>query len=181
MSTALLVALVLGAVVIFWSLGAYHRLLSLRKAIAAAWQKVDEAQRQRADAGAPMLAALREPLAAEQDSLDALQSQLAESARAAAAMTARPVVESNAVAWVGAEAAVAAAASRVFALLEHNPELDAIDPVSACAVKWRDAESRLAFARQLFNETGDAYNEAIALFPTRLLLPIYRFGRAGRL
>jgi LemA protein len=181
MSAAPFAALGVAAVAVFWSLGAYNRLLALRKAIAAAWQKVDEAQRARTEAGTPLLATLREPLAAERGALDALQSQLDGLTRAAATMSARPVVESHAAAWVAAETQVAAAASRVFALLEHNPELNAVDPVAACAAKWRDAETRLAFARHLFNDASESYNDAIELFPTRLLLPVYRFGRAGRL
>ena len=40
---------------------------------------------------------------------------------------------------------------------------------------------RLGFARQLFNETAQPYNEAIAAFPTRLLVGLFRFGAAGRL
>jgi LemA protein len=46
---------------------------------------------------------------------------------------------------------------------------------------WRDADTRLAFARQVFNEAAEAYNAAISLFPTRLLVPMFRFGRAGRI
>jgi LemA protein len=181
MSREQIIALALGAVLVFWSLGAYNRLLVLRNAVGAAWLKVDEARRQRAEAGAPLLAALREPLAAEQGALDALQAQLAESTRAAATMSARPVVESHAAAWVAVEAGVAAAASRVFALLEHDPESSALEPVATGAALWREAEARLVFARQFFNEASETYNDAIGLFPTRLLLPLFRFGRAGRL
>ncbi len=181
MSTEQIVALALGAILVFWALGAYNRLLALRNAVGAAWTKVDDARRQRAEAGEPLLAALREPLAAEHDALDALQTQLAESARAATTMSARPVIESQAATWVAAEAGVAAAASRVFALVEQSAEVLTIEPVATGAARWREAEARLTFARQLFNEAGETYNAAIALFPTRLLLPLFRFGRAGRL
>ncbi|MDE2147425.1 MAG: LemA family protein, partial [Burkholderiales bacterium] len=81
-----LAALALGALLVFWSLGAYNRLLALRQAVAAAWAKVEEARRQRAEAALPLLQALREPLAAEAGALQALEAQLAESARAAAAL-----------------------------------------------------------------------------------------------
>ena len=165
----------------FWSLGAYNRLLGLRHAVTAAWVKVDEALRQRADAVAPLLAALRVPLAAEQGALDALQAQLSESARAAALMSARPLIEGRAAAWVAVEVAVAAAASRVFALVETNPTLHEQASVAAGTAAWREAEARLRFSRQFFNEVGDGYNAAIGQFPTRLLLPLFRFGRAGRL
>jgi LemA protein len=46
---------------------------------------------------------------------------------------------------------------------------------------WREANRRLGFARQLFNEAAASYNEAIAAFPTRLLVRMFRFEAAGRL
>ena len=45
----------------------------------------------------------------------------------------------------------------------------------------REAEPRLGFARQLFNEAVQAYNDAVRLFPTRLLARLFGFGTAGRL
>jgi LemA protein len=172
--------LALLAVQVFWMVGAYNRLVSLRSAIGGAWAKVDEALRQRAQAADPLLAALREPMAAEQGALDATLAALADVKRAATAMGARPVVADNAAAWVTAEAGLSASASRLFALLEHSEGLRLQDDVQAHTRSWREADTRLAFARQLFNEAAEAYNAAIALFPTRLLVPMFRFGRAGR-
>ena len=181
MSKEQLIALALGAVLVFWMVGAYNRMVALRNAIGQAWAKVDEALRQRAAAAAPLLAALRGPLAAEQGALDSAQAALSEAARTAAAMAARPVHEAHAAAWVAAESALAASASRVFALLEHAAELRAQETVAAGAAAWREADARLVFARQLYNEAAMVYNAAIALFPTRLLVPMFRFERAGRI
>jgi LemA protein len=179
-STQQVVVLALAALLLFWVVGAYNRLVALRNAIGLAWAKVDESQRQRAQAAEPLLAALREPLAAEQGALNALQATLAEATRAAALMSARPVVQAHAATWVSAEAALSAAASRVFALFEHDVALRSQAGVAAPAAAWREAVTRLGFARQLFNEEAVAYNEAIALFPTKLLVPMFRFGPAGR-
>ncbi len=173
--------LALLAVHVFWMVGAYNRLVSLRNAIAQAWAKVDEALRLRAQAADPLLAALRGPLAAEHGTLDAAQAALTDVKRTATAMAARPVVVANAAAWVTAEAGLSASASRLFALMEHSEALQLQEDVAANTRSWRDADARLAFARQLFNEAAEAYNTAIALFPTRLLVPMFRFGKAGRI
>ena len=74
-----------------------------------------------------------------------------------------------------------AAASRLFALLDQNFELRSHEGVAPHAAGWRDASARLVFARQLFNDAAAAYNEAIALFPTRLLTRVFRFRAAGRI
>jgi LemA protein len=173
--------LALAAVLMFWAVGAYNRLVLLRNAIAGAWAKVDEALRQRGTAAAALQAALREPLAAEQGALDAWQAALAEAARAAATMDAKPVVQAHAVAWVAAEVALSAAASRVFALLEQQAELRQGEPVAGQVRAWNDASQRLRCARQLFNEAAVPYDEAITTFPTRLLVRAFRFEAAGRL
>jgi LemA protein len=175
-----LIALALAAVWVFWMVGAYNRLVTLRNAISQAWAKVEEASRQRSVAATPLLAALAEPLAAEQGALDSAQAALEASARAATVMTAKPVVEAHAAAWATAEASLAAAASRLFALLDQHAELRVQDAVADGARGWREADARLAFARQLFNEAAAAYNAAIAIFPTRLLLRMFRFGPAGK-
>jgi len=181
LNTNQLLVLGVAALLVFWMVGAHNRLVALRNTIGQAWAKVDEAQRQRAAAAEPLLAALREPLAAETGALDALQSALADATRAAATMTARPVVSEHAAAWVAAETTLAAAAARVFALFEHDLALRGQEAIATPATGWREAQTRMGFARQLFNEAAAAYNDAVALFPTRLLAPMFRFGLAGRL
>jgi LemA protein len=168
------------AVLVFWMVGAYNRLVALRNSIGEAWSKVDEALGQRAAAGAPLLAALQGPLAAEHGALTTLQTALAELQRCAAVMSAKPVVEAHAAAWVAAESQLAAAASRVFALVELHADARSDAGVTTEAARWRQAQQRLTFARAVFNEAAAGYNDAIVLFPTRLLLPLFGFGRAGR-
>ena len=175
---SLVAALFIG---VFWMVGAYNRLMALRTGIGQAWAKVDEALRQRSAAATPLLAALREPMAAEQGALDAVQAALAAATRAAGLMGSKPVVEAHAAAWVAAEATLSASTTRLFALLDQHAALREQADVAAGARDWRDADSRLVFTRQLFNEAGQAYNAAIALFPTRLLVPLFRFGKAGRI
>lgn len=181
MSEQQIAVLALAAVLMFWAVGAYNRLVALRNAVAGAWVKVDEALHQRGAAADALQTALRQPLAAEQGALDAWQAALAEAARAATTLGAKPVVQGHATAWVAAEAALSAAASRVFALLDQQAELRQSEPVAGQVQSWNDASQRLRFARQLFNEAAAPYDEAITTFPTRLLVRAFRFERAGRL
>ncbi|MBU6260917.1 MAG: LemA family protein [Burkholderiales bacterium] len=181
MSREQIIALALAALLVFWILGAYNRLLALRQAVIQAWAKVDEALQQRRRAADALLAGLRVPLAAEQGALDAMQAALTETGAATQRMNAKPLLPAHASAWLAAEAPLAATSSRVFALLEHSAGGEALDEPRAQVAAWREAEARLAFARQLFNETARSYDEAIALFPTRLLAPAFGFDAAGRI
>lgn len=181
MSQTQIAVLVLAAVGVFWALGAYNRLVSMRTAVGQAWARVDEARRQRADAAHALLAALHEPLAAEHGALDALRAALSDSERAAAALTARPLLAANASAWSGAEAVLASTSARVFALVELESRLAGLPAIGVGTAGWQDAGQRLAFARQVYNEAAQAYNDAIAMFPTRLLVRGFGFESAGRL
>jgi len=176
-----IVALVLAAVAVFWALGAYNRLVALRNAIGQAWGRVEEAQRQRAAVVAPLVAALREPLVAEHGALDALLAAQGASTQATTAMSARHAPAAAAAQWLAAESALTATASRVFALLEQQPALVAQEPVAGLVQTWRELAPRLSFARQLFNEAVSSYDEALAQFPTRLLVPLFGLRRAGRI
>ena len=181
MSTGLLAALLVAAVLLFWVIGAYNRLVVMRNGIADAWGKVQDALAQRGAAVVPLVAALRDAMAAEQGALDTWLAAHAEASKAASAMAAKPIVESNAQAWVAAETALAAAASRVLALLDQHSELRHADPVAALATTWREGQARLPFARQLFNDAAMSYNDAVGQFPTHLVARGFGLSRAGLL
>ncbi len=167
------------AVIVFWMVGAYNRLVALRNDIGAAWQQIDAALKHRAAVLPPLLTVLREPLVGEEGALDALQAALVQAARAAAALAARPVATQAAADWVQAEAALLARASRVRALLDQQPAWRDSAAVAALLSAWRDADVELAFARRVFDTAASAYNQAATQLPTRWLLRLYGFGPAG--
>lgn len=183
MNTGLVAAVAGGAVLLFWVIGANNRLVALRNGITGAWGKVQEALNQRARGVAALAALLREPMAAEQGALDTWLAAHAAAAKAAASLGSKPVNETAAQAWVAAETALAAAASRLLALLEpllaQQPELQQQPGVAEALDAWREGQARLPFVRQLFNEAATAYNDAVALFPTRIVARGFRMRRAG--
>lgn len=181
MTTPTLLALLGGAVLVFWVLGAYNRLMRLRNAIGGAWQLVDEALARRGEAMLPLVAALRPGLEGEGAALDALLTGQAQVAAAADGLRPRPVVADAAQALARAEAVLAPASARVLALLDLHPELRSSEAVAALLAQLREIEPRLVFARQVFNEAVQAYNEAVRQWPTQAVARLYGFGTAGRL
>ena len=180
MSTQQLGLLAIAAILVFWMVGAYNRLTAQRSAIGQAWERIEEALHQRAGAAEPLAMALALPLAAEHGALQAWAGAQAEAATAAANLAAKPVSERCAAAWAAAEAALAAASSRVFALLDQHADLAGDEAVAPWAAAWREGQGRLPFARQLFNDAVDTYNEAAAAFPTRLVVLLFGLHPAGR-
>jgi LemA protein len=166
-----------GALLIFWMLGAYNRLVGLRNAIIAAWAQVDEPLQRRSQALLALAEGLREPLADEAGALEALRAAQAQLQTAADALRRRPAMAARAQTLSAAEATLAAALARVLALQEQRPSLAAIEPLAVL----QESAQRIGFARQLFNDAVHAYNEAVRQFPTRLLSRLFGFGNAGPL
>ena len=171
--------LALAAVLVFWVLGAYNRLVELRNAIGAAWAQIDVALKQRGGVAAPLIQALRGPLAMEQGALDALAGALAQAQQAAQALGARPVAVARVAEWVQAETQLASASSRVLALLDQHQEQAAAAGVAPLLDTWRAASVQLAFARKVFDTAARKYNAAASQHPTRWLLRLFGFGVAG--
>jgi len=181
MSWAPWLAVAVAVLLSLWAVGAHNRVVALRAAIGTAWAPFDEALQRREAALAPLAVQLREPLAAEHPALDAVVAALARVRAAADAVRPRPLLAAPLAALRAEEAQLAAAQARVLALLDARPEVRAEPDVAARVAEAADAAQRMAAARQWFNDAAAAHDAAIAQWPTRLLMPGFRFGAAGRL
>jgi LemA protein len=169
------------ALLLFWMLGAYNRLVSLRNGIGTAWTQVDEAIQRRAAAVVPLVTGARDQLPDEQGALDAVLAALTPVQAAADALRPRPVHAPGVQTLAAAEAALSAALARLLSLLEHRPDIATDAALAPHLATLRDAAQRLGFARQLFNEAARLYNDAAHQFPTRLLTRLFGFRAAGTL
>lgn len=180
MSTQQWLLIALAALAVFWALGAHNRLVALRNAIGGACAQLDEPLQRRAAALRALLDALRTALPDEGSAFDAAEAAQTRLLATADALRARPALAANAAAFSAAEAASGAVQSRVLALLEQHPEL-AADALAPHLASLREAEQRLNFARQWFNEAVRSHNQAIQQFPARLLAAVLGFGAAATL
>lgn len=168
------------ALLVFWMLGAYNRLVALRNTIIDAWAQYEEPLRRRSQALAALLDGLPSTLAQEAGTLDAVRAAETQLRAAAELLRRRPAAASRAAALSAAEAALAPPLARLLALLEQRALPGAGDAAEALAALHESAE-RMGFARQLFNDAVRGYNDAVRQFPTRLLSGLFGFGSAGTL
>ena len=181
MNSGQFAVLVVAALLVFWAVGAYNRLVALRNAVAAAWQPIDEALTRRAQLLPALIGRLRAPLAAEHGALDAVLAAQALQQTATAAVRALPLRRSGLVDCASAEATLASAQARLLALLEQHSALATETELAQGVLELREIEQRLAFARRWFNDAAQAYDSAIAHLPTRLLVRWFGFSATGRL
>jgi len=174
-------AWVLAAILLFWGIGAYNRLMRLRNAIGEAFTQLDQHLAARAEVCRQLLERLRPLLPSEQAAFDALDSAQTEAQAAAQAARARPHAGDPVAALAVAGAVHAAALARLMSLLEHQVELRAGHSLDELVDELKLIERQRAFARQLFNQAVAQYNEAAQAFPTRVLASLYGFAEARSL
>ena len=172
MSTQQWLLIALAALAVFWALGAHNRLVALRNAIGGACAQLDEPLQRRAAALRALLDALRTALPDEGSAFDAAEAAQTRLLATTDALRARLLS--------GELETPGAVQSRVLALLEQHPEL-AADALAPHLASLREAEQRLNFARQWFNEAVRSHNQAIQQFPARLLAAVLGFGAAATL
>lgn len=169
------------AVLFFWGVGAYNRLMALRNAIVEAYAQLDRHLKERAEACERLVAEAAPRLPSEQATFDALASAQIEAAAAAQATRARPWSPDPVSGLAVATALQASALTRLLSLLEHQADLRNEPGINALVDDIKLIERQRAFARQVFNQAVSRYNEALLQFPTRTLAGLYGFGEARSL
>lgn len=176
-----LVAIGLLAVLVFWVLGAYNRLVRLRHAVAVAFAQVDEHFRQRhvllgelAEACAAALADSPEAVAA----LDAARRQTRVAAERAAL---RPASVGRLASLALAEQVLRTASRHLITLVRARPALRADPRLRAVTASLSTEQHRISAARERFNATVLDYNRSVQQFPTRLIAGMLGFRIAGKL
>lgn len=149
------------AIVLFWALGAYNRLMRLRSAVVQAFGGFDAHM-------VRLVALLGEFGVQAQDGAAALQGATTQLSASLAVARARPL-------QADAVAALAAARDVLHATwAAQGPQDD-----SPWQARWSEHAHQNAQAAVLFNEAVAQYNAAIAQFPANLLAWVFGF-KAGR-
>lgn len=169
------------ALLFFWGIGAYNRLMSLRNAVGDAFAQLDAHLKERGEVCDKLLAAVSPRLPSEQATFDALASAQVESQAATQAVRAKPWAPDPAGSLAVAGALHAAALTRLMSLLDHQAELRSETEIDALVSELKLVERQRAFTRQVFNQAVGQYNEALRQFPTRVLANLYGFSEARSL
>lgn len=162
------------AVLLFWAVGAYNRLVGLRSALVTSFAMVDAQFRHRHGL-LLRLADVLEPRADAQP-LEAFRAACAQAEAACSRARLRPVMSGLVTSLRLAEDILADARRR----LPAAPAA-ADDELGALLSELVASDSTFAFARRQFNEHVQAYNRAVRQFPTWLLAGLFRFRVAGTL
>jgi LemA protein len=145
-------------VVILWAIATFNRMIVLRNRIDNAWSQVDVQLRRRYDLIPNIVETVKGYAAHERQTLE-------EVTRARqAGMDARTVGEQG-----QAENMITGALRQLFALSENYPQLRASENFMQLQEELAGTESKIAYARQFYNDSVLGYHNLIQAFPARIV------------
>ena len=158
-----IILLVVLAVVVFWFIGAYNKLISLKNQVGNAWKQIDVQLKRRHDLIPNLVNTVKGAMQFERETLEAVVAARNQAIKVQQAPGAH--VGETAV----AEAQLTGALSRLLAVVEAYPDLKATGNVAQLQEELTSTENKIAFARQLYNDTATQYNTKQQQFPTNLV------------
>jgi LemA protein len=158
-----LIFLVVLVVVVLYVVGAYNSLIALKNQVTNAWKQIDVQLKRRHDLIPTLVDTVRGAMQYERDTLEAVIQarnqavKVEQSPGASVKQTAQ------------AEAQLSGALGRLLAVVERYPDLKATGNIAALQEELTSTENKIAFARQLYNDTATRYNIRQAQFPVNLV------------
>ncbi len=171
---AFLILLVLLAVIFLWLISAYNGLVGLKNQVLNAWKQIDVQLKRRHDLIPNLIETVKGAMNFERGTLEAVVKARNQAISVASQGVTSSGVPANVAATAQAETQLTSALGRLFAVVEAYPQLKATGNVAQLQEELTSTENRIAFARQMYNDTATQYNTKQAQFPTMLLAGIAR-------
>ncbi len=157
------ILLILLVVVALWIISAYNGLVSLKNQTLNAFKQIDVQLKRRHDLIPNLVNAVRGAMNFEKDTLEAVIQARNQAVKVNAAGPGAVKQISQ------AENALSGALSRLMVVVEQYPQLKATGNIGQLQEELTSTENKVAFARQLYNDTATQYNTKQQQFPTTLV------------
>jgi LemA protein len=154
------IILLVGAIIVI-----YNGLVRLRNRVDNSWKQIDVQLKRRHDLIPNLVEVVKDYMSYEQEVL-----QNVTKARSQAMQASGPAEAGR------AENMLTEALKSLFAVTENYPELKANQNVSQLQEELTSTENKIAFARQLYNDTVMNYNNKIQTVPSNVVAGAFGFG-----
>jgi LemA protein len=153
------------AALALWAIAVYNGLVGSRNQAQTAWSQIDVQLKRRHDLVPNLVQVVKDAMGYEQETLTKVVQ-----ARNAAIAASGPAQAGP------AEAALTQATRSLFGLVESYPQLKANDNIKQLQEELTTTENKIAFARQFYNDSVNAYNTRRQSFPAVLAAASLGFG-----
>jgi LemA protein len=154
----------IAVLVLLWAIYTYNRFIVLRNRIDNGWSQIDVQLRRRYDLIPNLVETVKGYAAHEREVFQKVTE-------ARAAMTSATTVAAQG----EAQNMITQALKSLFAVAEAYPELKANQNFMMLQEELAGTESKIAYARQFYNDTVMAFNTMVQSFPANLLAGAFGF------
>ncbi len=170
-----LVVLVIALGAVGWGIGVYNGLVRQQVSVDTAWSQVQNVYQRRMD----LIPNLVETVKGAANFEKSTFTEVTEARAKASQMTLSPQLLDDPAKFrqfQQAQGELSGAISRLLVTVENYPQLTASQNFRELQSQLEGAENRIAVERRRFNETVQAYNTSIRVFPGSLVAGFFRFG-----
>jgi LemA protein len=178
---AFIVILIVLALVAFYAVGIYNRLVTARNNFKNSFAQIDVQLTRRYDLIPNLVETAKGYLKHERETLEAVIAARNSAMTGLKNMASDPGNAAAATQLAGADAGLSGALGRLFAVMEAYPDLKANANMMQLSEELTSTENRVAFARQAFNDAVLAYNNSREVFPNSMVASWFSFEAARML
>ena len=164
MSIALWVIIAILAILILWFIMVYNSFIRLRNRVDNAWSQIDVQLKRRFDLIPNLIETVKGYMKHEKSTLKEVTAARTEFMKATG-----PAGKAK------AEGMLEGALKTIFAVAENYPKLQASQNFMQLQEELSGTESKIAYARQFYNDNVQSLNEKIQSFPSNIIAGIFNF------
>ncbi len=159
----LIIVLVL---LVLWAISTYNKLVALRNRVKDQWAQIDVQLKRRFDLIPNLVETVKGYTKHESETLEAVIK-----ARNTYVTAGTPEAQMK------ADGELTQAISKLFALTESYPDLKANTNFQHLQEELTQTESKIASARQFYNDTVMLYNNKVSMVPSNIIASLFKFNK----
>ena len=161
-----MILIIVGILIVFWAISVYNKLIALRNRVKDQWAQIDVQLKRRFDLIPNLVETVKGYTKHESETLEAV-------IKARNTYVSATLPEDQ----MKADGELTKAISKLFALTESYPELKANTNFQALQQELTETESKIASARQFYNDTVMVYNNKVAMVPSNIIASLFKFNK----
>ena len=160
----IIIAAVVVLLIVFFVIGQYNTLVSLRNKVKDQWSQIDVLLKRRFDLIPNLVETVKGYAKHEKDTLEEV---IAARNKFTSSNSAEEEMEAN--------NQITGALNKLFALSEAYPELKANENFKDLQANLKDTEDKITYARQFYNDAVLKYKNKLEMFPSNIVASLFRF------
>ena len=161
-----MILIIVGVLIVFWAISVYNKLIALRNRVKDQWAQIDVQLKRRFDLIPNLVETVKGYTKHESETLEAV-------IKARNTYVSATLPEDQ----MKADGELTKAISKLFALTESYPELKANTNFQALQQELTETESKIAAARQFYNDTVMIYNNKVSMVPSNIIASLFKFNK----